>query len=270
MTSRNAGDYIEATIVASTTVRIERLNNNSAWEHPVHAINWFDTRLLLLYNFYNLLAGRSVARVGGTPLVKGKLISRIVGTDASQRQILLLVRYPSPAQFKTMLESTYFKLVSVLRGLAVKNFTFCLSHAQGVTPVADINTQSDTKANFTPDDKLVSNSDEKLDKNNDRFESTGTVFGIHHFRGDDACLEGIRNALALSSLNVTFSSLKTHQLSVYKGNSLSQTVPSIMDGIVLFNCSDAMTLERVTQSTEYQSAIEQTESSFIGLYQRLV
>jgi len=135
MTSRNAGDYIEATIVASTTVRIERLNNNSAWEHPVHAINWFDTRLLLLYNFYNLLAGRSVARVGGTPLVKGKLISRIVGTDASQRQILLLVRYPSPAQFKTMLESTYFKLVSVLRGLAVKNFTFCLSHAQGVTPV---------------------------------------------------------------------------------------------------------------------------------------
>lgn len=235
-------NYLEASIVKSTTVRIERLDNSAPWEHPVHALNWFDTRLLVLYNLYNLLAARSVINVGGTPLIKGKLVERVVGDDENQRQVLLLVKYPTPKHFKTMLENTYFKLVSILRGLAVTRFTFCLSHEQEL-PGAD---------SAAPE------------------VSTDTIFAVHHFRGDATDLQRILAALEHSSVPVTFSSLKTHQLAIYKSGEVDQIVPSIMDGIVLFNCEDKSTLHKLVNSDAYQHAISQTQSGFIGLYKRLL
>jgi len=92
MVNDDPDNDIEANIIKSTTVRIQRLDSSTSWDHTVYALNWFDTRLLILYNFYNLLAARSVIKVGGTPLIKGKLIGRVIGDDNSQRQVLLLVK----------------------------------------------------------------------------------------------------------------------------------------------------------------------------------
>ncbi len=96
-------------------------------EGPLVAVNWFDTRSLWLYNLYNVLASRSVSAVGGEVVFKGKLDTVIAGDDTKRRGMLLIVRYPSGRAFLNMMESTYFKLVSLLREAAVSNFTFCFT-----------------------------------------------------------------------------------------------------------------------------------------------
>ena len=232
-------DYIEATIVGNNRVRIERINSQCDWDESVHAINWFDARQLQLYNLYNFLASRSVVKVGGSPVFKGRLLSRHLGSDEDERQVLLLVNYPSPKQFKNMLTDNYFKLVGVLRTLAVKRFTFCLSHSIGR---------------------------ENIPKKSAEMET----YGVHHFRGDKNTLELIRAALTESSANIAFSSLKSHQLSTVSRDKDPVMVPVIMDGIVLFRCENETMLNDIVSTDQYQKSLQHSQSSYIGLYQRIL
>ena len=59
-TTGSGPEAIRAKIVGETYVEIRRNNPGIAWEEEVHALNWFNTRSMALYNFYNLIAGRSV------------------------------------------------------------------------------------------------------------------------------------------------------------------------------------------------------------------
>ena len=232
-------NYIEAKIVGSTHIRLQRIDNTISWDKPVHALNWFDSRQLQIYNFYNLLAGRSVKQVGGAPLFKGRLIARVHGTDKDERQVLLVVKYPSPGHFKDMLSNTYFKSVSIIRSLAVKEFTFCLSHSMG-------------------------------DENIPGKRARGENYAVHHFCGDMNVLNNIRDALQKNSLEIAFSSLKTHELYKIAGNKTPERVPAIMDGIVLFKCENENTLNEIVKSEPYQQCLQQSQSSYVGLYQRIL
>ncbi len=239
MHQSESDNFIQATIIGNTHVRIQRLECDTDWNQTVHAINWFDARQLQLYNFYNFLASRSVDKVGGVPMFKGRLLSPAFGSDEDKRQVLLLVKYPSPKHFKKMLSNTYFKCVSLLRSLAVKRFTFCLSHKVGAEdiPVSDGN-----------------------------FDN----YGIHHFRGDLNTLEFIKESLKQNSMHVSFSSLKTHQLFTVSGDSDPEPVPAIMDGIVLFKCEDESTLHKLVNSEPYKKSLHHSTSSYVGLYQRIM
>ena len=239
MNINSSEDSIRAYIVGNTYVSIQRLNNSIDWEHPIHAINWFNTRQLQLYNFYNFIASRSVKKVGGIPLFKGRLMSRLYGSDEDQRQVLLLVKYPAPARFINMLENTYFKLVSIVRVLAVREFSFCLSH------VVD-------EAQFAQ-------------KPND-----SEHYGVHHFRGNASTLAIIRSALANWETNIAFSSMKSHELYSVSGKNDAVPVPVVMDGIVLFKCKDEATLKRIVESDIYQACIKKSQSSYVGLYKRIM
>lgn len=239
MHQSESDNFIQATIVGKTHVRIQRLNNDTDWNQTVHAINWFDARQLQLYNFYNSLAARSVHKVGGVPIFKGRLLSQQFGSDKDKRQVLLLVKYPSPKDFKNMLGDTYFKCVSLFRKLAVKRFTFCLSHKVGA---------------------------EDIPKERGRFDN----YGVHHFRGDINTLELIQSSLKQNSIDVSFSSLKTHQLFIVSGNNDPEAVPAIMDGIVLFRCQDETTLYNIVNSEPYKRSLEHSKSSYVGLYQRIM
>ena len=239
MNINSSEDSIRANIVGNTYVSIQRLNNSIVWEHPIHAINWFNTRQLQLYNFYNLIASRSVKKVGGIPLFKGHLMSRLYGSDEDQRQVLLLVKYPAPVNFRNMLENTYFKLVSIVRVVAVKEFSFCLSHIVDEAQIAQ--------------------------KTND-----SEHYGVHHFRGNASTLEVIRSSLANWEIDIAFSSMKSHELYKVTGKNDAVPVPVVMDGIVLFKCKDEETLKRIVESKVYQACIQQSQSSFVGLYKRIM
>jgi len=232
-------NYIEAKIVGDTHVRIRSINEYTDWSKPVYAINWFDARQLQLYNFYNLLAGRSVNQVGGVPLFKGRLVYRQYGSDEDEREMLLLVKYPSPVHFKNMLGNTYFKCVSVLRNLAVKRFTFCLSH---VTSTVNF------RENWAKSE----------------------YYGVHHFCGCANTLELITAALDQHSIELSFSSAKTHELCTVTGAKEPVPVPTIMDCIVVFRCEGKNMLTEIVSSELYKRGLQQSLSSYVGLFKRIL
>jgi len=232
-------ESIRATLFGKHYVQIDRLSNDSAWTETVHALNWFNTRSIHLYNFYNLVAGRSVTKVGGVPIFKGKLIKQLVGKERDRRSVLLVVKYPSPIHFKTMLENTYFKLVSVLRAIAVKQFTFCLS-------------------------KMV------IELDRVPIEKDSACFAVHHFRGNEQVITEAQSAIKSTNVECVFASVKTHQLKSVNSKNEAEPVPDVMDGILLFRASTSGDLENLVKSASYQSLLEKTDSSFVGLLERLM
>ena len=132
MTSRSYEQDQSASLAAPISRR-SRIRI-TPYGHPfdgavIHAINWFDTRSLWLYNVYNRLAAGSVARIGGQPLFKARLVEVLRGNVSDRRETLLLVRYPGVSQFASMLSDRRFQLTSVLRELAVRRFSFGLSES---------------------------------------------------------------------------------------------------------------------------------------------
>jgi len=225
--------------MGDTFVNIRRIDNTVEWDLPVHAINWFDTRQLQLYNFYNKLASRSVKAVGGVPVFKGTLLTKIHGADEDQRKVLLLVRYPSPDNFRRMVANTYFKVVSIIRTLAVKRFTFCLSH--NIDEVT-IPTEMEKSQNYA----------------------------IHHFRGNAETVSLIKQSLNLQGIEVTFASMKTHVLSTKTGDKKEISIPALMDGMILFKCENADTLQSIIENDTYRASLSSAVSSYIGLYKRIM
>lgn len=232
-------EAIRAKIVGENYVEIRRNNPGIAWEEEVHALNWFNTRSMAVYNFYNLIAGRSVKRVGGKPLFKGRLTKSLLGDKKDSRDVLLIVRYPSANHFRSMLENTYFKIVSLLRTVSVSDFTFCLSKK-------------------TSAKELVP---ESIDSRR---------YLVHHFRGDQQAIVRAREAVDGTPVALVFSSLKSHGIaSVSKDQSVTP-IPDLMDGVLVFCSSDVESLEQFFLSDSYRAVIQSTDSSFLGLLRRLI
>jgi hypothetical protein len=91
---------------------------------PIWAINWFNLKNKRLYDFYNYLALPHLLFINAKPLFKGRLIRRIEGNDSDEREMLLIVDYPSPGSFLKMVKSKVFQFKGILRILAVKDVTF--------------------------------------------------------------------------------------------------------------------------------------------------
>lgn len=234
-----ASDFIRASITGESYVQIDRVNETIHWSEPVHALNWFNTRLLSLYNFYNFIAARSVTRVGGQPIFKGELTKHIAGDVKDLRSVLLIVRYPSPLHFKNMAENLYFKVVSILRGLAVKEFTFCLTHT-----VQDVNVPPDI-------DPTIS-------------------YAVHHFKGTADTIDKVQAAARAANIQMEFSSNKTHSLSTGSTKGVTTPIPALMDGLILLSAENSSALETLFTSADYQHIIDQTDNSFIGLFKRVM
>ena len=232
-------DSIRAMITGKLYVEIDRLSNQTPWTQEIHAVNWFNTRWLPLYNFYNSVANRSVLAVGGTPIFKGRLTKTLVGSDQDLRNVLLIVKYPSPVSFQTMLENTYFKIVSLLRTAAVKQFTFCFTK------------RINGSKNFPLENQVYS-------------------YAIHHFRGHEHVNVLALEALLPEEVELIFSSVKTHKLKTVKSDGESTPIPDLMDGVLLYRTINSSRLEDMVASKSYLSLIEQTDSSFIGLLDRLI
>ena len=122
-------DHIGRKITGSITAEIHGDLNEI--EAPLFAINWFDTRIAIVYHLYNLLAASRVFKIGGKVLFKGKCQQAISGNPDLARHYLLIVNYPSGHRFLELLSDKLFQVMSVLRIAAVKRFSFVLHQRQG-------------------------------------------------------------------------------------------------------------------------------------------
>lgn len=234
---------LEAKLPGKLRAFIEIEDDALGFDEPVYAINWFDTKTSWTYDFYNVLAVRSVRAVGGAPFFKGRLQKVLLGKEEHRRDVLLVVRYPALRNFKTMLENKYFLLVSILRMAAVKDFTF------GFTK------RRDEGAGLSPMD--VGGED-------------SAVYGVHHFNGNAGIADEIIASCVDSNVEPFYAGKINAHISTGKVDAARERTPCLMDAIVILKAADVEALESHVQSERYQEFIGATQSSFFGVYDRLM
>lgn len=230
-------ETLQVKINDKTSVYIKAIDKDVSLAAPVYAINWFNTRRLWLYNLYNIAAAGTAIRAGGRPLFKGRIIDVLLGDDEERREMLLIVSYPSVRHFMGMLESTWFKLVSVLRLLSVDKFTF----------------------GFT---QRMSSGVETRDNNKHK------VYAIHHYRAAEDLTHKLEALLESEKVEIYYAG-KTSAL-LYSGDSqqATQQVPFLMSGLLLLRAENADQIRRLVLGDVYQAVVAQTESSFIATLDR--
>lgn len=230
-------ETLQVKINNKTSVYIKSTDNGVPLTAPVYAINWFDTKRLWLYNIYNMLAKGSVIKVGGKPFFKGYITDVLLGDESGRRDVLLIVNYQSARHFMRMLESTWFKLISIVRLVSVEKFNF------GFTRRTDSGTVSADN-----------------DKNK--------VYAIHHYRAAEDLTARLEALVEAENAEVYYAGRISALL--YSGDSLQakQQVPCLMNGVLILRADKREQIEHLINSDAYQAVVAQTESSFIATLDR--
>ena len=97
-----------------------------------------------------------------------------------------------------------------------------------------------------------------------------TRYGVHHFRGHGDAMTQLLGELCGADVPVVFSSLKTLELVTVNSSGNSTPVPALMEGIIVFECSDESSLRELVASTVYRNSINNCSSSFVGLLERIL
>ena len=239
---------VTAKIVGNLKVHITALKPDFQPKQAVYALNWFNSSWLWLYNFYNFLAMRSVLKVDGLPFFKARVNQVLHGDEQLHRSVLLIVRYPNITHFKTMLQSRYFQLVSIVRMIAVKKFTFSLS------------TRTDVQSETTVD--LVK-----------RVEESG-FYAIHHYQVAEGVAKIAKQVEQLfaggeNSVRMVFSSQVSARLYSQQNDDPAVAVETIMDGCLLLQASSEGDIQKLISSEEYQSIIKSTKESYVATLNRI-
>jgi len=230
---------ISVTVTSKIDVIIRTNGPDINLDEPFYAVNWFSTKVEWLYTFYNFLALRSVKKVGGTAFFKARVTETILDESKGRRDLILIVRYPSGLNFKSLMESTYFKVVSIFRVLSVSKFTFGFTH------------------------KLASDPDSQ--------KEDGLHYAIHHFISDqsgEATLQSIQNILP-NSISIKYAGNTIATLISKEKNKLERQVPNLMNGLFIFQSSNENNLRTFFASNAYQEYLGTLQSSHISFLNRI-
>ena len=211
-------------------------------DEPVYAINWFNTKSSLIYDFYNSLAVGCVRKIGGAPFFKGRHVKTLYGREEDERDVLLVVRYPALTNFLTMLESKVFQGVSIIRMAAVKNFTF------GFTKRAD------KGADLSP---MTPNEDTAF-------------YGVIHYSGAGTIDKSLALLSAGPAVEIFYSGNIRAHIKTGQSSAEAAQVPCVMDGVAIFKSADAQALEQLVEHEAFVSLTAQAETLFFGLYNRIL
>jgi len=230
---------ITCEVTKSVSVLIKSTVEDVDLQEPLYAINWFSTKMEWLYHLYNLLASRSVTKIGGKPFFKGKICEIIVDDVGVHRDLLLIVNYPGGGAFKALMESTYFKIVSLLRVLAVKDFTFGFTQMRAV----------------------------------DSFNKSADLshYLVHHFKSKDSNVDSA-SLLILSvpsDVRIKYAGEMVANLYSQRKSKNPEVVPNLMDGIVVFESASKDSLLSMIQSADYRRCLSELSSSYIAFIHRI-
>jgi uncharacterized protein (DUF1330 family) len=235
---------IKQEVIFGNHALIKQVQKDVGLDRPVYAVNWFDTRMKWMYDFYNLLAAQSVYKIGGKVFFKGQVVKKLAGSEEDSRNMLLIVNYPSGIRFMDLVKDKFFVLVSLLRELAVKDFSF------GFTQRLD--------------------SQEPLPSKRSYFDKS-KVYAMHHFRSDiplSEFLPRFQEIATENAVNLHYAGQISSLLFAQNNQGKETQVPCLMDGILMFETDHTAPLETMLTGKEYQAEIEKLESSYIALLKR--
>ena len=222
----------------SPTLRLALRGPAQAIASPLFAINWFDARFAPLYHLYNALAAGSVRRVGAQPFFKGELIETLAGDLALARRFLLIVRYPCGANLLDLLSSRFFQVISILRILTVKDFSFVLHDRVDESPPHPLRREDS--------------------------------YAIHHFDSKLSLtdeLARIQTVISESGLSLHFASELAVTLESESKDAEWSEIEYVTRKVILFRAADAVELTSFLRN-DYASFSSTVRDSYIGRMQR--
>ncbi|MFY0652037.1 MAG: hypothetical protein JXQ96_08400 [Cyclobacteriaceae bacterium] len=210
---------------------------------PVWAINWFDLKAPKLYQFYLSLASKHVQGVKAIPFFKGQLIKRIEGDEKGERGNLLVVNYPSPESFLKMIKSKLFQFKSILRVLAVKDFTF------GFMMRTD---------DGEPPKETISKYEGQL------------IYLVHHFQNGHKRIDasGLKELAASYDIFMHFAGTKSHIVGRKRKNERLKTAPFYMEGLIILGAFEESQFDNLLTSVSYREFMKDNSSNYLGLFRR--
>ena len=210
---------------------------------PVWAINWLNVKSKWFYDLYNYMAISHVISVLGYPFFKGRLIRRIEGFDMDERELLLIVYYPSPGAFLKMVKSKIFQLKSTIRILAVKDFTFGFMCRQ--------------------------DNDDTLHRKDSHYEKK-LLYMVHHFKTHNTEVDAIKIKEQAASYDIFthFVGTKSHIVGQRRKNKRLKTPPFIMDGLIVLGAFEESQFQEFLNSPFYQKFISERSFNYLGLFAR--
>lgn len=225
----------------STAAVISPAHAESRLDEPLYAINWFNYKSSWLYTIYSLLVLPDVKSVGGKPIIKGHVLEKWEGKDALDREVLLVVKYPSADQFLKMVGKKSFQLKSLFRIKAVKNFVF------GFTRKI-----SDNRAAVKP--------------------GLNDHYLVHLFQSKHASAPSADTLEKLSETgaSVYFCATKTAYLGRKRLNVALEQMPFLIDGILIMHASSADSLRKLRDHEAFRAFKEEQEVNNIYLLKRTV
>lgn len=231
---------ITGKVTNSIAVLLKSVNDATALDKPLYAINWFSTKTEWMYHFYNFLAYPRVKSMGGKVFFKGKRYQTLHGKKEDARELLLIVNYPSGNNFKNLMMDTLFKMVSIFRILAVKDFSF--GFTQKLFPSNQETTTDKTKK-----------------------------YAIHHFRTPQLTekkVSELQGILETTQVRLHYAGAINALLYSQETNKEVEQIPCLMNGIFLLESDTEANLKDLINKESYQNYMKNFDTSFIGLIER--
>ena len=214
-------------------------SSETSFQYPIYAINWFNTKRPWLYDLYNLLAWRSVKKVDGKLLIKARTVEQLWGDQQEHRDLFVLVRYPSVFSFQSLLKSTYFKMISVVRIKAVRKFNF----------------------GFATIGKIASHKTKDLSK----------AYAVFHVQGplNDEWMQKLVDVAKTFDLDLFYGGKTAVTLHLKSGNQEPVALPFGYDGIMVWMATEPESIRAFVRSTSCQTLLEEINGGYIGLLDRI-
>jgi len=236
---------VERRITRGTKIVLQSVQDEDVLKNPLFAINWFNTRSLWLYNLYNWIASRSLFKIGGRVLFKGRVMETLLGSPEDTREILLIINYPSGERFLDLLSSRFFQATSLVRMAAVRDFSFVL------------NQRVDGPA---------------LLKNRNQAFDTSSAWAVHLYSSDRDVHEEIqflRTLAANSEVALHFASLPAAIVHSENNDRNQKPFHHVTDRVVILEAESQEQI-RAAMSGSYHEFATNVSGSYIGLLNRMM
>ena len=229
-----------------TTVAITAANEQTDLNSSIWAINWFDLKRSKLYTFYNVMVFPHVKKVGGQAHFKGYIKEKLEGNSDFDRQMLLIVKYPTAGAFLKMLTNKLFLLKSVLRMKSVSRFIFGFTKRIGDQPAPPAKPARYIGKNFY----------------------LAHLFQSEKISEDDLLL--LKPLFSQYNLVNYFSGLKAATLSRLDEGDKEQMQPFFVDGLFVLEGSDRASFEMLLKDPIYEAFKSKCTENNVYLVKRVI
>lgn len=235
---------IERQVTKGTKLVVQ--GSKQALHNPLFAINWFDTRVSWIYHLYNHLSASRLYKIGGKVFFKGKVTRMIAGDASLARRYLLIVNYPSAEHFLDLAADRLFQLFSVLRIIAVKNFSFVMHQR-----IEGRQLMSDQRQPW----------------------AASNAYALLHFVTNEPIADVVstlREIASDDSIHVHFASQQAATLAVQTGSDPIQNMPFVTQNVVILEASHASELAELVDGKKFRQLTSSFQNFYAGTVTRLL